>query len=99
MRNGLVIGASGLAAMLIGSSPAAAELHYVTRIEAHRPQATKPADANTPKMADALVRALLPEGPAETTYLIGENTMRAEVLKRTGVMPAGTILIRQIDGS
>ena len=99
LSRSLASGAVVLAAVLGVATPAVAELHYITRIEARKVQGSKPPDATETKMAEAFIRAVLPEGPSETTYLIGENTMRAELLKRMGTMPTGTILIRQLDGS
>src|SRR5437870_1353247 len=88
MRMSLVARSACLCAMVAWPCSAVAELHFVTHMESHRVAGVKPGDPNTQKIAEAFVRVVLPEGPADTTYWVGENTMRVELSKRTGALPA-----------
>ena len=71
--------ALGVIATLVFVAPARADLHYTTRTEA-RPVAPPPgASPMLGVTADLVVRMVLPDGVAETTYWVGAQGTRIEM--------------------
>jgi hypothetical protein len=89
--------ALGVVALVAFVAPARADLHYTTRTEA-RPVAP-PAGAN-PVLAmstEMVVKMLLPDGVAETTYWVSAQGTRIELANATVMFPAGAVILRLVN--
>lgn len=72
------------------ATPAGAELRYTVRVDV-----TKTGDAATPMAAviGQMLARMAPQGSLETTYLVGQRGVRAELARAMGDMPAGTVML------
>jgi hypothetical protein len=90
---------AGLTLLILAAAPARADLHYTMRMEARK---IPTSDAENPMFAlagDMMVQILLPDGPADSVYWIGEKGMRVELTKASSMMPAGSVMLRLADGT
>lgn len=72
------------------AAPAAAELRYVVRVDV-----SKTGSAATPMaaMIGQMLSQMAPGGSLETTYIVGQRGVRAELAKAMGELPAGSVIL------
>jgi len=80
--------------------PLHAELKYTLHVELKKLEsATPPANPMLAGLGDMLGQQLLPGGPADVIYIIGEKGTRVEFLKAAMGQPEGTITLALADGT
>jgi hypothetical protein len=87
--------------LAVGASASVrAELKYTMHVELKKVEsATPPANPMLAMMGDMLGQQLLPDGPADVIYIIGEKGTRAEFSKAAMGQPEGTIVLALPDGT
>ncbi len=92
-----------IAALLVASASASlsAELKYTVRMEMKKSAAPSPLPANAllAMMGDGLSKQMLPEGPTDIVYTIGERGTRVELTKAAMGQPGGSITLSMPDGT
>ncbi|HEV3216056.1 MAG TPA: hypothetical protein VGZ27_10060 [Vicinamibacterales bacterium] len=97
MRSRCVLGVA--ACVLALAVPARADLHYTMHTEARQVTPTEDADAMLVMAGDMLVRAMFPEGPADSIYWLSDKGTRIELTKANVMMPAGSVMLHLADGT
>jgi hypothetical protein len=85
------------------AAPLRAELKYTVHVEMKPADASSaPADPMTAQIATMIgplvVNQLLPDGPADVVYTVGDKGVRAEVSKAAVGLTAGTVMLTRPNG-
>jgi hypothetical protein len=91
--------ASAVLALLFLPVPLHAELKYTLHLEMKKVDGPPPSNPMLAMMGDALGQQLLPDGPADIVYTLGEKGVRAEFQKTALGQPAGTVTLSMPDGT
>ncbi len=87
--------------VLVAAVPLSSELKYTAHLEVKKVDVPSPEPANPmlSMMGDALGQQLLPEGPIDLVFVVGEKGTRTEYSKAAMGQPAGSVLLGLPDGT
>ena len=83
----------GALSLFLAVVPARADLHYTLHTEARQVTPAEPVNPMLAMAGDIIVRAMLPDGAADSIYWISDRGTRVELTNATAVMPAGSVLL------
>ena len=84
---------------LFVTSSVSAELRFTMRTETRKTKSSEPPDPFFTKFGEMFATAVAPGGRAETVFIVGDERVRVELGAAIGGLPAGTVILRQADGS
>jgi Domain of unknown function (DUF4412) len=88
-----------VATLAVPASSARADLHYTMHTEARQITPTEPMNTFLVMAGDMMVKAMLPEGPADAVYWVSDKGTRVELTKANAMVPAGSVLLHLSDGT